>query len=85
MQMVAGITATACGLVFTGTLDGELVAYDAETGAVAWRNGIGKPIGGGVISYSAGGKQYVAAAAGLNSPIWPVQGGPARVVVFGLP
>lgn len=83
--MVAGITATAGGLVFTGTLDGELVAYDAETGAVAWRNAIGKPIGGGVISYSAGGKQYVAAAAGLNSPIWPVQGGPARVVVFGLP
>lgn len=83
--MVAGITATAGGLVFTGTLDGEAIAYDAETGAVAWRRTIGKPIGGGVISYSARGRQYVAVAAGLNSPIWPVHGEPARVVVYGLP
>jgi len=27
----------------------------------------------------------VAAAADLNSAIWPVHGGPARVVVYGLP
>jgi alcohol dehydrogenase (cytochrome c) len=41
--------------------------------------------GGDVISYEANGKQYVAVAAGLNSPIWPVKGGTARIVVCALP
>lgn len=83
--MVAGITATAGGLVFTGDLDGNALAYDAQTGRELWRHAIGKPVGGGVISYDAGGKQHVAVAAGLNSPIWPVKGGSARVVVYGPP
>ncbi|MBF5042894.1 MULTISPECIES: PQQ-binding-like beta-propeller repeat protein [Myxococcaceae] len=83
--MVAGITATAGGLVFTGDLDGNVLALDADSGKELWRGATGKAIGGGVISYEAGRKQYVAAAAGLNSAIWPVQGGPARVVVYALP
>ena len=83
--MVAGITATAGGLVFTGDLDGKVLAYDAETGKELWQHGTGKAIGGGVITYSAGGKQHVAAAAGLNSAIWPVKGGAAQVVVYALP
>jgi alcohol dehydrogenase (cytochrome c) len=83
--MVAAITPTAGGLVFTGDLDGQVLAYDAESGKVLWKDGTGKAIGGGVISYSAGGKQYVAAAAGLNSAIWPVKGGPASVYVYALP
>jgi alcohol dehydrogenase (cytochrome c) len=83
--MVAGITSTAGGLVFTGDLDGNVLALDAATGNELWRGTIGKAIGGGVMSYAAGGRQYVAAAAGLNSPIWPVTGGTARVVVYALP
>lgn len=83
--MVAAITATAGGLVFTGDLDGNVLAYDAQSGDVLWRNETGKAIGGGVISYEAGGKQHVAVAAGLNSPIWPPKGGSARVVVYALP
>lgn len=83
--MVAGITATAGGLVFTGDLDGNVLAYDAADGKELWRSGTRKPIGGGVIAYTAGGKQHIAVAAGLNSPIWPVKGGPARVLVYGLP
>lgn len=83
--MVAGITATAGGVVFTGDLDGNALAYDAATGKELWRTPTGKAIGGGVISYDAGGKQYVAVAAGMNSPIWPVKGGTARIVVYGLP
>jgi alcohol dehydrogenase (cytochrome c) len=50
-----------------------------------WQDGTGKAIGGGVISYSAGGRQHVAAAAGMNSAIWPVKGGPASVYVYALP
>ncbi|HXO85406.1 MAG TPA: PQQ-binding-like beta-propeller repeat protein [Gemmatimonadales bacterium] len=83
--MVAGITATAGGLVFTGDLDGQVLAYDVTSGKLLWRKPAGGAIGGGVISYEAGGKQRVAVAAGLNSPIWPVRGGPARVVVYALP
>lgn len=83
--MVAGITATAGGVVFTGDLDGQVIAYDAASGKVLWKDATGKAIGGGVVSYAAGGKQHVAAAAGLNSAIWPVKGGPATVVVYALP
>jgi alcohol dehydrogenase (cytochrome c) len=83
--MVAGITSTAGGVVFTGDLDGNVLALDAGTGKELWRNPTSKAIGGGVISYEAGGKQYVAAAAGLNSAIWPVHGGTARIVVYALP
>lgn len=83
--MVAAITATAGGLVLTGDLDGQITAYDANSGKVLWRRTAGGAIGGGVISYQAGGKQRIAVAAGLNSPIWPVKGGPARVVVYALP
>lgn len=83
--MVAAITSTAGGLVFTGDLDGNVLAYDAQSGEVLWRDATGKAIGGGVISFEAGGKQHVAVAAGLNSPIWPPKGGTARVVVYALP
>jgi alcohol dehydrogenase (cytochrome c) len=83
--MVAGITATGGGLVFTGDLDGNALAYDAQNGKELWRHAIGKPIGGGVISYANAGKQYIAVASGLNSPIWPVKGGAARVTLYALP
>ena len=83
--MVAGITATAGGLVFTGDLDGQVLAFDAVTGKELWRHATGKAIGGGVISYAAGGKQYVVAATGMNAGTWNVKAGPARVVVYALP
>jgi alcohol dehydrogenase (cytochrome c) len=83
--MVAGITATRGGIVLTGDLDGNVLAYDGATGRELWRDATGKAIGGGVISYAAAGHQHVAAAAGLNSAIWPVKGGAARVVVYALP
>ena len=83
--MVAAITSTAGNLVFTGDLDGNLLALNARSGKELWRGNTGKAIGGGVITYDVNGKQYVAVAAGLNSPIWPVKGGPARVVVYALP
>lgn len=82
--MVAGITATAGGLVFTGDLNGDVLAFDAVSGKVLWKQPAGGAIGGGVMTYRAGGRQLVAAAVGLNSPIWPVKGGHARVAVFGL-
>lgn len=42
-------------------------------------------IGGGVITYQVRGKQFVAVAAGMKSPIWPTVVQSNRIVVFGLP
>jgi PQQ-dependent dehydrogenase (methanol/ethanol family) len=83
--MVAGITATAGGLVFTGDLDGNVLAYDAARGKELWRSATGKAIGGGVITYQANGRQHLAVAAGLNSPLWQLKGGAAQVAVYALP
>jgi alcohol dehydrogenase (cytochrome c) len=83
--MVAAVTATAGGLVFTGDLDGRFLAYDAATGKELWRDATGKAIGGGVISYQAHGTQRIAVATGMNATTWNVKSGPARVVVYALP
>ena len=83
--MVAAITATAGGLVFTGDLDGRLLAYDASTGKELWRHDTGKAIAGGVISYLSRGKQHIAAATGMNAGTWNIHAGPARVVVYAVP
>jgi alcohol dehydrogenase (cytochrome c) len=83
--MVAAVTATAGGLVFTGDLDGQLLAFDAATGKELWRHDTGKASGGGVIAYEAGGSQRIAAAAGMNAGTWSIKSGPARVVVYALP
>lgn len=69
---------------FTMPDSAHVLALDARAGKELWRSATGKAIGGGVISYDAGGKPYVAAATGLNSPIWSVHGGTARVVIYGV-
>lgn len=85
LPMVAGVTPTAGGVVFTGELNGDAIALDAETGKVLWRHPTGNAIGGGVVTYRAGGKQLVAVAAGFKSNVWRAPGESNRVVVYGLP
>jgi alcohol dehydrogenase (cytochrome c) len=82
--MLAGITPTAGGLVFTADLNGNLFAFDARTGAVLKQIAIGQPVGGGVITYSVAAHQFVAVAAGMQSPqVWSTTG-TNKIVVFGL-
>jgi alcohol dehydrogenase (cytochrome c) len=84
--MVAGVTPTAGGLVFTGDLHGDVLALDATTGKVRWRWTTSLPIGGGVVTYRAGGRQYVAVAAGMHAPVtWRLDSPPAEVLVFAVP
>jgi alcohol dehydrogenase (cytochrome c) len=84
--LVAGVTVTDGGLVFSGDLRGTFFALDAGTGAPLFRHEVGRPIGGGVVTYEVGGRQLVAVAAGLHSPVaWKLESAPARVIVFGLP
>ena len=82
--ILAGVTATAGGVVLTGDMDGRLIVLDAQTGRVAREIETGAPIGGGVITYEAGGRQYIAVAGGSISPIWPLPAATSRVTVFRL-
>jgi len=83
--MLAGVTTTAGGLVFTGDLDGDFLAFDAGNGAILWREHIGQPMGAGVVTFEVDGRQRIAVGTGKPSPVWPVESDSARVVVFGLP
>ena len=82
--LLAAVTATAGELVFAANMIGDVFAFDANNGRVLWHDRI-EPNGGGVISYNAGGKQRIAVASGMKSPIWPVNPKSSRIVVFGLP
>lgn len=64
--LVAGVTPTAGGLVFTADLLGNVLAFDAANGALLRSVPTGLPAGGGVVSYQVAGVQYVAVAAGLH-------------------
>jgi alcohol dehydrogenase (cytochrome c) len=84
--LVAGVVVTASDLVFTGDLDGNLLAFDALDGTQLLRLPIGSGIGGGLTTYSVAGWQYVAAATGRASTQLPMSDeSPARVSVFALP
>jgi alcohol dehydrogenase (cytochrome c) len=84
--MVAAVTTTASGLLFTGELTGNLLALDARTGEVRYRFNTGGPMGGGVVTYAVGGRQFVAAATGSPSNFWTLDNpGSPTIVVFALP
>lgn len=91
-----GVLATAGGVVFAGSLDRYLKAYDAATGAVLWQVRMNDVPSSCPITYSVNGKQYVAVVVGnggAQSATFPVlvpeiQNPPDRgaaVWVFELP
>jgi alcohol dehydrogenase (cytochrome c) len=59
-----GNLATAGHLVFTGDLDGYLIALDADTGKHLWHMQTGAAIYAAPITYQLNGKQYIAISAG---------------------
>jgi PQQ-dependent dehydrogenase (methanol/ethanol family) len=64
---LASVLATAGDLVFLPDAAGITHAYNAETGKELWSHNDGIGHTGGIISYAAGGKQYIAVAAGWGS------------------
>jgi alcohol dehydrogenase (cytochrome c) len=82
--VLAGVTPTAAGLVFTADIGGNMYAFDAASGRNLWKQDLGQSIGGGVVSYLADGKQRIGVAVGMRSPIWPGGSAASRIVVFGL-
>jgi quinohemoprotein ethanol dehydrogenase len=65
-----GVLATAGNLVFQGhgrdLVMGTLTAHDATTGALLWSHDTPNAIGGGPVSYSVGGEQYILVATGAG-------------------
>jgi PQQ-dependent dehydrogenase (methanol/ethanol family) len=87
---LSGVLSTAGDLVINGDVEGVVHAYDAENGQDLWSFRTGSGIRGGLISYTAGGKQYIAVPSGLGSlvmglypHIWPeVADFPAGAAMF---
>jgi alcohol dehydrogenase (cytochrome c) len=76
-QFISGVLTTASRLVFTGVVgdnfsdpqasrlaNGYFYALHADTGQLLWKMSPAAGVTGSPISYSAGGNQYVAVAAG---------------------
>jgi alcohol dehydrogenase (cytochrome c) len=62
----AGTLATAGGLVFTGTLTGEFIAVDADTGKILWQFQTPSGIIGQPVTWERDGKQYVTVTSGIG-------------------
>ena len=62
--VVAGVTPTAGGVTFTGDLDGNFLVFNSKSGELISKTQTGGAMAGGVVTYEAGGKQYVAFASG---------------------
>ena len=58
------LVATGGGLVFGGDSNGHFRAFDQNTGNVLWDVNLGSPVTGYPVTYSVGGKQYVAVSTG---------------------
>jgi alcohol dehydrogenase (cytochrome c) len=84
--MVAAVTTTAGNVLFAGELTGDFLALDARSGEVVYRFNTGGSMGGGIVTYAVGGRQYVAAASGSPSSFWVDRNpGAPTIVVFALP
>jgi alcohol dehydrogenase (cytochrome c) len=90
----SGVLATAGGLVFSGTLDGTFTAYDDQELKPLWSFNVGTAITAPPISYSVGGKQFIAVHVGggnnwnvgllKNSPELEYLEGGSSLFVFAL-
>jgi quinohemoprotein ethanol dehydrogenase len=87
-----GVLSTAGNLVFQGAADGNFESYDARTGELLWSFAAQTGVMAGPISYSLGGRQYVAVVAGYGGAIplalasfdGPQRRPNGRVLVFAL-
>ena len=82
----SGLLSTDGDLLFVGHSNGRFAAYDADTLAEVWSFNLGTPITAPPMSYSVGGKQYIAVVAGGTARMrGAVLYQPSAIVaVFGL-
>lgn len=72
MPLWAGTMATAGNLVFTGTSDGYVKAFNATTGEELWKFQTGSGVVASPITWEMDGKQYIGIASGYGGavPLW---------------
>ncbi len=92
--LLASVLATAGDLIFSGDPEGNFFALDARTGKRLWSFSTGAGHRGSAITYSVGGRQYIATPSGWGSLIgqahaalWPgnVPRPGSALFVFALP
>jgi glucose dehydrogenase len=81
--LVGGVLATAGGLVFAGVGNEVFAAFDAGSGRRRWSYRCEAGVNAPPITYTAGGRQYIAVAVGGNALFGFKQGD--MVMAFGLP
>ena len=81
--LIGGVLATAGDLVFNGESNGLFRAFDAKSGKMLWEYQCGAGVNAPAVSYTVGGKQYIAVAAGGNTQVDSKRGN--SVIVFALP
>jgi len=81
--IISGVLATAGGVVFTGSSDKQLLAYDAQTGRKLWSFQTDAAINAPPITYEVNGKQYVAVAVTGSQTLDTPRGD--ELVAFALP
>lgn len=82
--LVAAVTTTGGGLVFTGEMTGDFLALDAATGKKRYRFNTGGGINGGIATYAIAGTQYIAVTSGGGTLTFGGGGSPT-LFVFALP
>jgi alcohol dehydrogenase (cytochrome c) len=71
---LTGVMTTAANVGFVGDLDRTFRAFDTRTGETLWQTRLGTTVQGYPVTFSMGGRQYVAVTTGASS------GGSPRVV-----
>jgi len=79
----SGVTLTSAGIGFYGSGNGELRAFDTETGEVLWKYQTGAQLAAAPTIYTVDGKQYVAVSVG-GTFTSSLGGTASRVDVFAL-
>src|SRR5215471_1588810 len=63
---LTAVLSTAGGLAFVGDLDRRFRAFDVKDGTVLWETRLGTSVQGFPVSFTVGGKQYIAVTTGLG-------------------
>jgi alcohol dehydrogenase (cytochrome c) len=66
---ISGVMSTKGGLVFSGDMKGFVYAYDADNGKQLWSFNMGSASRGGIISYMAGGEQFILVPSGIGGGV----------------
>jgi outer membrane protein assembly factor BamB len=83
--MLAGLTATAGDVLFSGDLNGDFLVLLTSSGKVLYPFNTGGAIAGGVSTCEVHGRQYVAVASGNSSRVTWGSTGVATIFIFALP